>query len=639
MATLGDALALAARGFRVFPLRENDWRPAIKGWQDAATTDEAQIRKWWGNGHAYNVGVATGKGLLVVDIDNKKGKNGSASFAELDLPFEALDTFTVNTPSGGKHVYYKLDGDSRNTAELLGPGIDTRGDGGYVVGPGSTLTDGAKDGQPGGKYNGMGLDNPLRPAPDSLASRLLAYAGRTGSRDSPTSIRSIVDTRSAERYLCETAPVAIQGKGGDHTTFVVAAQLKDYGIEGVDALDLLLEHWNDRCDPPWEPEDLKTKVANAYRYGENQPGSKSSETMFSGVAVPPVPIKARTPSRWLDHGTEIERNALWLLPEILPATGVCVLVAPSQAGKTFVLLELARCVATSKPFFKIKPDDAGATLIVYAGTEGSGFARRLAALQEDKALPISGTTVGNLAERGALDQLLVDLRAKADEMLERFGVPVRMIIIETIAASNLLNDENSNVEASRAIANLGQISVAMKALVVTSHHPSKDGKRSRGASAITDNADYVLTIERSGRDKVRKIELTKARDAEQRDLGSFSLVPVDLGSDSRGRPITSMTVSMGEVEAPIMRAAKHAPLLIECIEWAIIGAGREIDGQMCVKQTEVWTVFNERCKTPTDRSNKHKAYKAAFDFLESQAAIEMTDHGGQLYVSKKETFL
>lgn len=638
MATVGDALALAARNFPVFPLRPNDWRPAIKDWQKLATTDEATIRRWWTQWPDANVGVATGKGLLVVDIDNKKGKNGSQSFADLDLPFEALDTFTVSTPSGGRHVYYRIDGDARNTAELLGPGIDTRGDGGYVVGPGSTLTDGAKDGQPGGKYNGMGLDNPLRSAPDTLSSRLLAHAGRDRSAvGRPLDVSS--GDAAAERYLRGSAPIAVQGKGGDHTTFVVAAQLKDLGIDEFAALDLLLEHWNERCEPPWAPEDLKTKVANAYRYGENPPGSKSPEVMFSGVDVQPPPVKQRVPSRWLDHGAEIDRDALWLFPDIAPATGVCVCVAPSQAGKTFVLLEMARCVATGKPFFKIQPDDTGATLIVYAGTEGSGFARRLAALQEDTALPISGTTVGNLAERGALDQLLVDLKTKAAEMLERFGVPVRLIVVETIAASNLLNDENSNVEASRAIANLGQISLAMNALVVTSHHPSKDGKRSRGASAITDNADYVFTIERSGRDKVRKIELTKARDAEQRDLGSFSLVPVDLGKDSRGRPITSMTVSMGDVEAPIMRAAKHAPMLIEAIEWAVIGAGREIDGKMCVKKTEVWTVFDERCKTPTDRSNKHKAYKAAFDFLESQGAVVLIDHGKDTYIYKQETFL
>src|SRR3546814_15151126 len=81
---LPHALALAARGYPVFPVIEDGKLPAIKGWRTRATTDEATIRQWWA-ARPYNVGVATGYPvpyggyLMVVDLDMKKGKDGRLS--------------------------------------------------------------------------------------------------------------------------------------------------------------------------------------------------------------------------------------------------------------------------------------------------------------------------------------------------------------------------------------------------------------------------------------------------------------------------------------------------------------------------------------------------------------------------------
>lgn len=633
VARVEDALALAARGFRVFPLRVNDWRPAIKGWVEAATTSEVSIRAWWGRSD-FNIGVATGQGLLVIDVDNKKGKNGSKSFADLDLPFEALDTFTVETPSGGRHVYF-CGPDVGNSAGALDSGLDIRSGGGYVVGPGSSLSEGVKDGQPGGLYR-VAVSATPRSAPADLLSRLRRAVPKlpngNGKHD------DAADVAAAIAYLSRDAQLAVEGKGGDHTTFAVSAHLKDLGVFEDAAFDLLVEHWNDRCQPPWELEDLRVKVANAYLYGENPPGSKSPEAAFEGVNVPPVEIVPRTPSRWLMHGTAFDRHGLWLVVDILPGTGVVVLVAPSQSGKTFLLLELARCIATGKPFFNVKPDEKGGTLIVFAGTEGSGLARRLAALGEAEKLPIAATVVGNLAEKDGLANLLLALQEKAAEMLIEFGVPVRLIILETVAASGLLIDENSNAEASRAISNLAQISVVMNALVVTSHHPAKGTGRSRGAGAITDNADYVLEIRREGRGSVRNVELVKARDAEQRALGSFTLLPVDLGKDDRGRTITSMSVSMGEPETRVERETKHAPLAMQSVEWAEASGTVVIDGKSCVNKMSVWLAFKDLCKSPKGESNVHKVYRTAMEYLEGQGVIEIIEQGKDLFVHRKEMF-
>lgn len=80
-------------------------------------------------------GIATGErsGVIVVDTDLKEGLDGEAALAALGgLP----ETFMVKTPSGGFHRYYKWPGFRvRNSTSEVGPGVDVRGDGGYVVAP------------------------------------------------------------------------------------------------------------------------------------------------------------------------------------------------------------------------------------------------------------------------------------------------------------------------------------------------------------------------------------------------------------------------------------------------------------------------------------------------------------------------
>jgi hypothetical protein len=142
-----SALALAARGFRVFPCRPDKKFPAFEGWQEAATTDPHLIAAWWsGMYREANIGVATGKGLLVLDFDAKNGKQGLKSLEEMDmlgLPW----SYRVQTPSGGIHVYLTCSEDigcSISADSIPGyPGLDVRCEGGLVLGAGSTIGEGA----------------------------------------------------------------------------------------------------------------------------------------------------------------------------------------------------------------------------------------------------------------------------------------------------------------------------------------------------------------------------------------------------------------------------------------------------------------------------------------------------------------
>jgi hypothetical protein len=126
----------------VFPLRVGEKAPATSSGFKDATTDLHQIEKWWTRTPTANIGVRTGR-LVVIDVDTKDGVDGWENwFALVDEHATGYpDTFEVGTPSGGGHFYFTSTVEIRNSAKKLTAGVDVRGVGGYVVAPPSRLSD------------------------------------------------------------------------------------------------------------------------------------------------------------------------------------------------------------------------------------------------------------------------------------------------------------------------------------------------------------------------------------------------------------------------------------------------------------------------------------------------------------------
>jgi Bifunctional DNA primase/polymerase, N-terminal len=144
-------------GWHVFPTNADKTPKTGNGFK-GATTEETIIRGWFRQWPGSGVGVRCGteSGIVVVDIDKRQNCDGRKSLRDLGIDYNNIRTPKARTPSGGLHLIFRHTGCFvRNSAGKIGPGIDIRGDGGYVVVP------------PGdGRHWILPPDTPLPPFPD-----------------------------------------------------------------------------------------------------------------------------------------------------------------------------------------------------------------------------------------------------------------------------------------------------------------------------------------------------------------------------------------------------------------------------------------------------------------------------------------
>jgi len=269
---LDHATRYAERGWPVFALQPGDKVPlkGSRGFKDAATNDILLTRMWDEHTDA-NIGMATGKiaEVFVVDID---GEEGSRSLTEMENEIGPLpETLEQRTGSGGRHLFFRWPAARpvRNK-QALRPGIDIRGEGGYVVLPPSIHPNGKPYDWP------YGEDTPIADIPGvwldviSPVKKKRAPWDRSEEQPKRAHVPIIGSTPIIERaklYLAECDP-AVQGSGG-HDALLWAARAMVVGFQLDDdmANSLLWAEFNPRCSPPWDPEterkDFERKVGQA----------------------------------------------------------------------------------------------------------------------------------------------------------------------------------------------------------------------------------------------------------------------------------------------------------------------------------------------------------------------------------------
>jgi hypothetical protein len=127
---LDEAVGYAARGWPVFPLEGKRPLKGSRGFRDS-TTDLAVIESWWSEHPDWNIGIATGSGLLVVDVDAKSGGLDTLH----GLPTLPATPSSV-TGGGGQHFFFTVDRSLKSKNSAFS-GIDVKAGGGYVVAPSS----------------------------------------------------------------------------------------------------------------------------------------------------------------------------------------------------------------------------------------------------------------------------------------------------------------------------------------------------------------------------------------------------------------------------------------------------------------------------------------------------------------------
>jgi hypothetical protein len=546
---LRRALALAAHGFWIFPVRYDTKIAAVTEWPNRATRDTRQIREWFATGK-YNIGIHGGKfgdrKMVVLDVDVKEGKRGMESLVALQTTDKLPATMTTHTPTGGLHLFFQTDDEYRNSSSKLGDGLDIRSGiakAGYVVGPGSFV---------GGPYKAKLTE--LAELPQWFGEKLKRAAAKPTAPAQEADYIDLDTPAAIERataYLGD-APAATEGDGGDATTFAVACRVMDFGVSAQGCVDLMLSHWNDRCDPPWDGDELRVKVANARKYRESAVGSASGEAQFGGdLALPDhvarqmmhgslVAHQPQQPSRslgpLLSIGDMMDRPPpRQIVRHIWPEKGVAFLGGETRHMKTFTALSLAMAVVTGKRVGDLETIEKK---VLFTLNEGqNGFGERCQAwlsLNQMDRDDVAGKFIGM--------ENTVDLMR--DESIEEFFALVDgadlapgVVVIDTFSKATIGADDNSTQDMARAIGNAYRIADRWGGLVVLIDHVGKDAKRGiRGAYAKVANVDAVGMVRR--KDNSVTLHVEKMKDGEDGKTFQFQVeMQGGVGSSDRSVPV------------------------------------------------------------------------------------------------------
>lgn len=228
--------------------------PRIANWCLDASLDPDTIAGWWRQWPDAGVAIATGRGLVVVDVDPRSG--GDDGLVDLRRTLGELPhTVEVLTGGGGRHLYLSTPPgvDVRNSASELSPGVDVRGAGGYVVAPPSSHRSGRA-------YCWEASSDPddvdLAPLPPAWLDAMKGKAG-------------------APRVRTATPDDPIPAGTRNTTLARLAGHLRAAGF-GLDAITAALLAENAaRCVPPMEESEVRAIAVSAHRYapGHRDPGA------------------------------------------------------------------------------------------------------------------------------------------------------------------------------------------------------------------------------------------------------------------------------------------------------------------------------------------------------------------------------
>lgn len=554
------ALELAHRGFKIFPLRPDSKEPYPgQSWTSIMTTDAGTIKGWFREREGMNYGACPGLKNVIVDLDVKEAANGIDAFDLLELNHGEVETFRVDTPSGGQHIYLSVEEPASN-AHRFPAGIDVRGAHGYVVGPGCQLSNGGY---------AVVDDTPIISAPAWVADRLKQHTDKESRELEPLFDLDTPEAVSRAREFLKHRDPAIEGLSGDFHTLVTAQCIIDFGISQDKTLDLLTEEfklegetealsWNDRCVPPWDIDGrkntLEEKVRNAWNYRNQEPGSKGGGVVFDDVdlkdAVDIATLnsdegKEQRFARILGHlykGKEMlnrGKSREFVIPEWLPAHGFTALLSRRGGGKTVVALDMALRIACGMEWHGY-PIKENMYAIYIAGEDDEGAEEQVRAWckSHDMDSPpdrfIFIDIITNLMDAE-------DTREWAEALRSVIGQDGRAVLfLDTWQRASSRGGQNRDDDMQTAVHHAEALAASLDGPAVIAFHPPKaDDRMVMGSSVIENSTTAIWHLADHAVGK--KLEVTRMKGRGENNYQMFKFEEIKLGEeDEFGRERTGI---------------------------------------------------------------------------------------------------
>jgi hypothetical protein len=537
MSNKNDALDLCRRGWRIFPLHTPNGKecscnkpgcesigkhPRIMEWQKNASNDIEKVSTWWDMYPAANIGLATGE-IIVVDVDDK----------ELAIEYiqKLEDCKTVSVETGkGYHYYFKApDFHLGNRAKFL-PGIDLRGEGGYVVAP------------PSIHYSGHTYC--WKNNPDEYSLQGL-----------PPFILSALSERIQKEATTAEGEKIMQG-GRDNALASLGGTLRKTGCGYETVYAALYARNQEACIPPLDEPDVERIAKSVCRYATgdelNQELINEGAAIWEGMRKNNEQKNIFPLTLYSDLGVT---KPQWIIKGFLEDKSLGLIFGSSGSGKSYLAIDLAACIVSGKPFCDHQIKKQGP--VVYIAGEGfSGISRRLRAWEIKHALSLKECPILISHKPCALGdpELMTHVEQSVERIKEKYGC-ISLVIIDTWAR-NMVGDENSTQDTGNAIRSLDALRLKNDCTALIIHHSGQaESDRARGSSALRAALDVEYKVSIS--DEIVTLTNTKMKDGEPPDPLMFCFDHIDLGvEDEDGEIIFSAALEPLDVNDIVPQNAK-----------------------------------------------------------------------------------